>query len=72
MVALSADIAGVPAWELLGLRMGVTAVVTYVVMRVRGVEHPLLGPPCLRSLLLARGCLGFGFLGRVPTTVIPR
>ena len=52
-----------PAWELLLLRMSITAVITYLAMNRIGVPHACLGPPGVRLLLLARGCLGFGFLG---------
>ncbi|GAA5826790.1 hypothetical protein JCM5353_003237 [Sporobolomyces roseus] len=49
----------VPIWELIVVRMGVTALGCVVWLRASGDPHPYLGPPGVRFLLCIRGIVGF-------------
>ncbi|KAK4046382.1 hypothetical protein OIV83_006105 [Microbotryomycetes sp. JL201] len=48
-----------PVWEIILIRMFVTWLGCYWYMRWTNVEHPLLGPPGVRLMLVARGVVGF-------------
>ncbi|KAM0793653.1 hypothetical protein ACM66B_001084 [Microbotryomycetes sp. NB124-2] len=48
-----------PVWEIILIRMFVTWLGCYWYMRWTNVEHPLLGPPGVRLMLVARGVIGF-------------
>jgi len=49
----------VPALELIWIRMVITYVCCMTYMLVKKVEHPWVGPPGVRLLLVARGVSGF-------------
>ncbi|GAA6059362.1 hypothetical protein JCM10212_003260 [Sporobolomyces blumeae] len=49
----------VPIWELILVRMAVTAFGCCVWLKVSGDPHPFLGPPGVRVLLCIRGIVGF-------------
>ncbi|KAH8919506.1 hypothetical protein BT69DRAFT_1322068 [Atractiella rhizophila] len=50
---------GMPAWELILLRMTITLAFTYTYMRYRAIPDPILGPKGIRLLLCLRGFFGF-------------
>ncbi|GAA5899462.1 uncharacterized protein JCM6883_005228 [Sporobolomyces salmoneus] len=49
----------VPIWELILVRMGVTAFFCVLWLKWSGDPNPLLGPPGVRGLLCIRGIVGF-------------
>ncbi|GAA5957464.1 hypothetical protein JCM3765_001151 [Sporobolomyces pararoseus] len=49
----------VPIWELIVVRMGVTAFFCVLWLQYSGDPHPFLGPPGVRGLLVIRGVVGF-------------
>lgn len=58
-VKILATEAQVPIWQLIVIRMGLTAFCCFLWLQCSGDPHPFLGPPGVRGLLILRGIAGF-------------